>query len=196
MKLLALLALISSPVFAADIVSWDALKAACKNPGAVERHYQNVPSNIVVSCSEKVTSWVQSGSSSTSLKSTTKVAYSVTSSKYQVNQKEVDMPSASNSAAYPLFKEVEQVTQHRFDVDCSTFSNPKSDYANMSAEQFCSKMLSEQKSATPQIVGEASPTGRYIDFGKANWKDVTVKSDPTSSTSGSNGQSGQRGQGN
>lgn len=146
---------LSIPAFAADL-TFDEIREACSNPGKFQN--QIAPTNLQVTCQEKVTQWLPYLAKQMNLPRSREITASLTSDKYQVSPNVHPMDVAEQVASCPSFKEVLEITNFTKATSCDELLQFKG-----TEEELCADILDQARQANPKMV-QIEDTGRVVEF--------------------------------
>lgn len=147
---------LSVNAIAAQSLSYEQVKEACKNPDSF--HNQNKPANMEITCSDVQTRWIPTDSGSYTLPRMRKVTMGMTSDKYDVPGSSKDVASEQQAGECPRFKEVLERIQTTRATTCEEILA-----FNGSEIQFCVGVLDELRNSNPGAVTIVD-SGRSVHF--------------------------------
>lgn len=161
MKALVLaVAMCASSAFAVSNqnLSFDQLKLACKEPGRFQN--QMKPSELKITCSDRVYRWVPAGTAPMTMPSKRTVFFKVSSDKYTVpgSQQEIAAPELQTEC--PMLKQVEETTSISKELTCEQIEAFEGTTADL-----CVSYIDELRKENASSV-EIRETGSVVSFCK------------------------------
>lgn len=143
-------------------ISFDEFRERCANP----QHFiqQSPPTNIVISCRDEHTSWVNGASGEIPLESTRQITTQLNSSKWTVDGQARSVYAQGKLGSCVRFKEVVETFTAERALTCDDINGGKGKGV-INLEEFCVQLVNGAKGNKPGKPkgGDLRETGRVID---------------------------------